>query len=255
MVKIIKYGLIFLFLIFFSGCATNQDEIRGAFQTNSAELISKDEKKLQKLLIKFKDKLDKRNPNNFNKNNEQKIYSVLKNFDKKMFLKYNGKVIRNYKDYLNLSFSKEKLLNRNDYLILGLRYMISYAYDTNSFHNLTALQFDKEKLIKLHKNLQVLKWKIKVDRDEIGNYLFLTWQNNWQIELKKRLAIAQDITYNDIKDLQSIKSRKESLFSHSNFSFEVILTQMIDSVENSLQALGEEPTDLSISAIKFLIFL
>ena len=255
MFKITKYLSIFIILIFFSACATNQDEIRGVFQTNSAELISKDQKKLQKLLIKFKKKLDKRNPNNFNKTNEQKIYSVLKDFNKNLYLKYNNEVIKNYKKYLELSFTKNKLLNRNDYLILGLRYMISYAYDTESFHNITALQFDKEKLLKLHKNLQILKWKIKVNKDLNGNYLFLTWQNNWQIELKNLLNNKTEITYKDIQNLYSLKTNKESLFSSSNFSFEVILTQMIDRVENSLKALGEEPSDLSLSAIKFFIFL
>ncbi|XOB62975.1 hypothetical protein ACMC56_04020 [Campylobacterota bacterium DY0563] len=251
----LTFFLSLILTIFLTGCATNQSDVESVFQTNSAELITKDQKKLQKLLIKFKTKLDKRNPKNFNAKNEKKIYTVLNDFNKKLLLKYQGEVLENYKEYLELAFSKKPLLNRNDYLILGLRYMIAYAYDTEDFHNVTALQYDKEKLSILHKNLQVLRWKIKVDRDENGKYLFLTWQNNWQIELESRLSLNKNITYDDIQNLASIKSNKESLYSHSNFSFEVILTQMIDSVENSLIALGEEPTDLGISAVKFFIFL
>ncbi|WP_320036331.1 hypothetical protein [Halarcobacter sp.] len=241
--------------IFFTGCATNQSEVKSVFQTNAASLITKDQERIQKLLVKFKTKLDKRNPKNFNTKNEKKIYSVLNDFNKKLLLKYQGKIIKDYKEYLELAFSKTPLLNRNDYLILGLRYMVSYAYDTEDIHNVTALQYDKEKLSKLHKNLQILRWKIKVDMDENNKYLFLTWQNNWQIELETRLNLNKDITYEDIQNLDSIKSNKESLYSHSNFSFEVILTQMIDAVENSLIALGEEPIDLGVSAVKFFIFL
>lgn len=255
MIKTLRYFFFLFLLIFFSSCSSTQDELKKVFQTNSAELISNDQKKIQQLLVKFKKKLDKRNPKNFNKKNEQKIYAVIKNFNKKLYLKYQNRVIKEYKDFLNLAFLKDKILNRNDYLILGINYMVAYAYDTEEFHNITAFQFDKEKLAKLHKNLQILRWKIKVNRDINNNYLFLTWQNNWQVELEKKLRKVDTLQYEDIKKLKSIETKKESLFSHSNFSFEILLTQMIDSVENSLKALGEEPTDLGISAVKFFIFL
>lgn len=255
MVKTIRYILILLFLITFSGCSLTQDKIKETLQTNSAELIGHDQKRLQKLLVSFKSKLDKRNPKNFNKNNERKIYSSIKDFNKKLYLSYEGKTLKEYKEYLDFAFTQKPLSNRNDYLILGLCYMISDAYVTDSFHNITALQYDKEKLSKLYQNLQVLRWKIKVDKDLDNNYLFLTWQNNWQIELANKLKADKNFSYEDIESLEFIKSKKESLFSHSNFSFEVILTQMIDSVENSLKALGEEPTDLGISTVKFFIFL
>lgn len=255
MVKIRKCFIIILILTVFAGCSVTQDDIRGALQTNSAELIQKDQKRLQTLLAIFKEKLDKRNPRSFSKKNEKKIYSAIENFNSKLLLKYRGKVLEDYKEYLQMAFTKDTLLNRNDYLVLGMAYMIAKSYEIEDFHALTAFQFSKEKLIKLHKNLQVIRWKIKVDKDFKKNYLFLTWQNNWQIELEKKLEQNPNILYEDIKNLEFIKNEKESLFSHSNFSFEVLLTQMIDSVENSLKALGEEPKDLGISAFTFFIFL
>jgi hypothetical protein len=255
MAKIIKYLFFITILAFFSACSVTQDDIRGALQSNSAELITKDKKKLQELLVKFKTKLDKRNPNNFSKKNRQKIYISIEDFNKKLYLKYKKKVLKDYKDYLQMAFSKDSLFNRNDYLILGMTYMISNAYSIENFHALTAFQFNKEKLHNLYKNLQVIRWRIKVEKDLKDDYLFLTWQNNWQIQLEKLLQKRPDISYEEIKDLEYIKNKKETLFSHSNFSFEVLLTQMIDRVENSLKALGEEPRDLSISALTFFVFL
>ena len=58
------------------------------------------------------------------------------------------------------------------------------------------------------------------------------------------------MTEDEIKMLESIKEDKESVFDPSNFSFEVILTQMIDRVEDSLKALGEEPKKLSVTALR-----
>ncbi|WP_044415906.1 hypothetical protein [Halarcobacter anaerophilus] len=72
MAKIIKYLFFITILAFFSACSVTQDDIRGALQSNSAELITKDKKKLQELLVKFKTKLDKRNPNNFSKKTDRK---------------------------------------------------------------------------------------------------------------------------------------------------------------------------------------
>ncbi|MCP4970392.1 MAG: hypothetical protein GY932_07355 [Arcobacter sp.] len=95
-------------------------------------------------------------------------------------MKYKNNTLDNYKDYLQIAFSKDYIPCRNDYLILGLYYLVYDLYDIEDSHKVIALEYDKNKLHKLYKNLQVIKWKIKVNRDFKGNYLFKTWQNNWQ---------------------------------------------------------------------------
>ena len=248
-----KNTFLLIFLIFFlSACIPKQNDVKSVFQSNAANIIKYDYKRLQKLLLSFKSKLNKRNPKAYDKNLEKKITTLIKNSEKSLYLKYENTTLKEYKDYLNLAFSKENIPSRNDYLILGLYYSIYDAYDIQDGHRFTALQYSKEKLHKLHKNLQVLRWKIKVDRDTNNEYLFLTWQNNWQVELERKINNNHQITYLDIENLKYIKEKKESLLDHSNFTFEIILTQMIDNVENSLVALGEEPTNLTIGAVMFL---
>lgn len=246
--KIIFLSLVFTLL--FSGCIPKEETVKDAFQTNSANTIKKDYKNIQKLLISFKEKIDKRNPNAYSKEFSPKIYKLINELNNNFYLKYKNTRLDNYKDYLQLAFSKDDIYIRNDYLILGLYYLVHSSYEIESGHKIIALEYDREKLHKLYKNLQIIKWKIKVDRDIKGNYLFLTWQNNWQIELEKRLKNKDGISLNTFLDLKHIKNKEESFLDHSNFSFEVHLTQILDSVKNSLEALGEEPTDLSVIALK-----
>lgn len=250
--KIKSILLVLFFGLFFVGCMPKQDDVKNVFQSESANIIKRDYQKNQKLLISFKEKLDKRNPKAYDEKLEKKIYNLIKNSDKTLYLKYNKRVLDNYKDYLQLAFTKDKLSARNDYLILGLYYLLYDAYDISDGHKVLALAYDKEKLHKLHKNLQILKWKIKVDRDLDNEYLFLTWQNNWQIELERKINNSDEITYEDIQNLSYIKNNKESLLDRSNFTFEVTLTKMIYNVENTLFALGEEPKKLALDAVFFL---
>lgn len=250
MVRYFKIITLITILLFFSSCVPTKEDVKSALQTNSATSIKNDAKDLQKLLIKFKSKLDKRNPNNFSKKLESKIYKTIKNSDKKLYIKYEDNILDNYKDYLQIAFSKDDIFPRNDYLVLGLYYLIHTSYEMDEGHRITALEYDKEKLNKLYKNLQIIKWKIKVDKDLKENYLFLTWQNNWQVQLEKKLKNNEELSLDEIKMLESIKEDKESVFDPSNFSFEVILTQMIDRVEDSLKALGEEPKKLSVTALR-----
>ena len=246
--KILFLSLVFTF--FFSGCIPKQETVEGVFQTNSANTIKKDYTNIQKLLINFKEKIDKRNPTAYNKNLSARIYRLINESNNDFFLEFNNTTLENYKDYLQIAFSKDDIENRNDYLVLGLYYLVHSSYEIEAGHKIVALEYDKNKLDKLYKNLQIIKWKIKVDRDVKGNYLFLTWQNNWQIELEKRLKNKENITLETFLDLRHIKSNEETFLDHSNFSFEVQLTQIIDSTKNSLEALGEEPTDLSVIALK-----
>ena len=100
----------------------------------------------------------------------------------------------------------------------------------------------------------MIQWRIKYRKDIQGNYLFLTWQNNWQIQLAKQTNI-HNPDYNLIQNLDYIKDDKENIFYHSNMSFETIISKMIYINNNTIKRLGGEPNELAIGAIKFFIFL
>lgn len=242
---ILTFGL----LLLFSGCLPKSEDVKSVFQTNSATIIKKDQERLQSLLLDFKKKLDLRNPRAFSEQNRDKINFLIKNSNKKFLLKYKNTVLENYKDYLQLAFSKDDIQIRNDYLILGIYYLIDHAYDLSTSYKVGAFEYDREKLDRLYKNLQIIKWKIKVNKDLNNDYLFLTWQNNWQIEFDKKLRKNKNFSYKKLHELKYIKEKKETILDPSNFSFEVLLTKMIDSAENSLRALGEEPKELTVKAM------
>lgn len=130
--------------------------------------------------------------------------------------------------------------------------MYKLVYDTyrkEDGHQFTSLGFDSQKFKKLYYYLKVINWKIKTNKDEADKYLFLTWQRNWQVELEQNKN-------KPIKELSYIKNKKESLFDPSNFSFEVMMNQMFFHVKNSAKIIGDEPLELSISAMtSFVLFL
>lgn len=248
-----KYILAIFLLLFFTGCSVKQDKVNELFQSDDAIVMKDNYNQLQTLLSKFKTKLDKRNPRNFSRDLNFKIQTDIQSGTNTTNLVFNSKKIFDYKDYLQIAFLPQKIENRNDYLILGIHKLIFDAFDANVKHKFIAMSYNKAKLKSLHYNLQILKWKIKVDRDINGEYLFLTWQNNWQVELERRLKNGESLNKELINDLYYLKTNKESLFDHSNFSFEVLLTKMIDNVESSMRLLGMNATDLSIDAIKTMI--
>jgi len=104
---------------------------------------------------------------------------------------------------------------------------------------------------RLYEYLQVIRWKIRTNKDKKGDYLFNTWQNNWQIELEKKYIN----DYNIINNLEYIKSKKESIYEHSNFSFEIVLSKIITNVEHSLRKINVEPYEMGFSAIKSFVFI
>ncbi len=247
---------IFLFIstvslmFLFTACLPKQNEVESFFQSDSASNIKNNYKDSVKLLLSLKSKLDKRNPSAFNKNIENKIYTSINNLDKNTKLKFNNKDLTTYKEYLQLAFSKSKIENRNDYLILGLYYLIYDLYEIKDGHQITSYAYDSSKIKKIYYNLQVIKWKIKTAKDLDSNYLFLTWQNNWQVQLAKKLKAGAKLEDIELNNLEYIKNKKETLLSYSNFSYEVVLTQMLDRTKHSLEILNVSISEMSLDAIK-----
>lgn len=102
----------------------------------------------------------------------------------------------------------------------------------------------------------MIKWKVKTAKDKNDHYLFLTWQNNWQVEFNNKLHSGQSPSWELIENLSTIKNHKESILDPSNFNFEIILSQIIFQVKNSARVIGKEPVDIGIEAmISLVLFL
>ncbi len=232
--------------IFFSACATKQ-KASEILQSNSATIIERDYRDITKLLVKYKKILDLRNPMLSDKKLSYKIiYNIEDNINDINLLKN-----KSYKQYLVKAFADDTKY-RSDFLILGIYKMLFNAYNIKDGHHLTALGYDAQNFTDAFYTLKILRWKIRNAKDKNGKFIFATWQLNWQLEYNKKY---KNISIDSLKNLPSLKSGDESILSHSNFNFEVILSLMIDRVQNSLKAMGEEPLNLSISAMKAIILL
>jgi hypothetical protein len=249
-----KYILPILLILFLTGCANSQNRVQEIFQTDNATQIKHDYLNITSLLLEFKKKLDIRNPNNYEKRMSHYINKDIKNSTNEIYLKYKDKYIKSYMDYLKTAFSTKPVKNRNDYLIIGLYKLIYEAYEIDKNHRFTTLNYNKDKLKELYYSLMVINWEIKTKRDQEGDYLFLTWQNNWQIELDKRLRKKEQLSIKLINDLAYIKNKKETLLSKSNCNFEILISKMLYHIKNSLKIIGDEPLDISIDTAKSLIF-
>jgi hypothetical protein len=118
-------------------------------------------------------------------------------------------------------------------------------------HQFSAIEYNKEEMIKLYEYLQIVRWKIRTAKDDKENYLFNTWQNNWQLELAKKYQG----DYNIINELSHIKSNNESIYDPSNFSYEIVISKMITNVEHTLRKINIEPYEMSVSVLKGFIFI
>jgi hypothetical protein len=242
--------------LIFTGCNNVQDKIRNTVQTENAKHIRNNYKALVELLLEYKVKLDKRNPKAFsNQINQLLQKNIQENTDEINLYVDNSIPLKHYQDYLNYAFEKKKQVNfRSDYLAIGIYKMFYESYNMDSKYKITALSYDVDKLQKAYKNLQIIQWRIKFNKDSNNNYLFLTWQNNWQIELEKKLNV-QSIDTIKLADLQYIKSKQESVLDPSNNSFEVITSKMLLYLENTLILLHAEPEELGIETIMSILFL
>jgi len=134
--------LVFL-VLFFQSCALNKTTIKGIAQTNSASQIEVYKNEILKSLIVYKQKLDLRNPNGYNKNIEYEIINQIKQKDDYINIIHNKKKLENYQEYFYYAFSTEDISHRNDFLILGLYKLIFKAFSMEKEHQFTAVQYNQ----------------------------------------------------------------------------------------------------------------
>ncbi len=250
--KLITRLSLLTLLLFFSACSISQNNIKSIAQTSSASNIENYKNNILKLLIKYKEKLDKRNPFNYNKSLRDDIINEINTKQDYINILQGKEKLRYYKQYLYYAFSKDKIKNRNDFLILGIYKLIYTSFAFQKGHQFAAWQYNKEDMIKLYEYLQIIRWKIRQEKDNNDNYLFKTWQNNWQLEL---LAQKNTEDLNVIKNLKYIKDKKETIFDHSNFSFEIILSKILLNLEYMLKEINIEPYELGVSALTSFVFI
>ncbi len=234
-----------------SGCSTKEDDsfVQSIFQTNGAAAVRMHTKILKESLLKYKVKLDKRNPSFYSKKDSLKINNEIKNSTDNLVLELlKNKSKATYKDYLNIAFSDSYVKNRNDYLIVGIYKLLYWAYTIERTHTITTMQYDVEKIQEANKMMQIIQYRIQKATDKDGNYLFITWQRPWQIEALKKINKDKVVDFNSYT--------KEQLLYHSNMNFQVISSSMIFTLQETLRYLGAEATNLSAQAIKSVfIFL
>jgi hypothetical protein len=244
------FFLIFL-TILFQACASSKSSLKSLAQTNSASQIEEYKVEILESLINYKNKLDLRNPSAFNKDIKDDIINEISTNQDYIHIIQDGVKLETYEDYFYYAFSEKGMNNRNDLLILGMYKLIYKAYAMDREHQFFSFSYNKEEMQNLHKYLQVIRWKIKTAKNEKGQYLFNTWQNNWQIELEKKYIG----DYNIINDLEYIKLEKESVYDYSNFSFEIVLSKIIIDVEHTLKKINVEPFEVGLSTLKSFIFI
>lgn len=242
-------------VLLYSGCSLKQDVSSKDFlQTSSAMQIRKYLKDIDSLLIQYHQKLNLRNP----KQSDTKLFSILQHS-----IHYTSDAIAianinnsSYVNYIEAAFDKRaNIYNRNELLVAGVYKLIYQAYNRADGHNFTALNYDTAKLQEAYKALQVIFWRVKTYRDLNNNYLFLTWQNNWQIELEKRLSNTKEINSELINSLEYIKNQRESIFEPSNMAFAQIESKILYIVEKSINLRGGEALNLGVEALKGIVLL
>lgn len=245
-----------LSILCFSGCVANQEKLNETLQSHGAKLLRRDFQKISEYLYTYKEKLDLRNPKAFSPKARYPILQEIKNAQDSLRVTYNDVKLRTYDDYLRVAFNTSSVTERNDFLILGLHKLFYATYEIEQGHRITTLSYQQEAFKKLYYYLEVIKWKIRTTKDLYGNYLFITWQNNWQIELAYLMKKEATPSWDSIMRLPSLKSGKESLLDHSNPNFEILLNHMIAHTKNSARLVGDEPVDIGIDAmISIVLFL
>ena len=250
-----RYLWLILFLLLLNGCSSSSNlHVSDYLQTENAKHIKNYYADIISLLLEYKVKLNKRNPNAYDKALANPILENIKASNNINMYSKKHEDFKDYKQYLDYAFSKESVDNRNDYLIIGIYKMFFLAYKMKNKHKITALDYDVDTFQKIYKNLQIISWKIKHNKNKNGEYLFLTWQNNWQVELSKKLITNKEYKLNE-EEISYLKDKKESLLDPSNSSFEVIIEKMLMNLYLSIKLLGAEPEQIAVDAILNLTFL
>lgn len=249
--------LFLLSILLFFGCSTHQEKLGEVLQSHGAATLRRDFKKISECLVTYKEKLDLRNPKAFSKESAYTITQAILNSHNTLRITHDGIMLKTYDDYLRVAFSKNpNVPDRNDFLVIGLHKLLRETYQIDKGHQITTLAYQQEAFKRLYYYLEVIKWKIRTAKDTNDNFLFITWQNNWQIELHEKMKKGINPTWEILTNLPSIKSGKESLFDHSNPNFEILLNQIIAHVKNSARTIGDEPVDIGLNAmISFVLFL
>jgi hypothetical protein len=238
MLRVIAVFFIFIFL---NACSSR--DVQAVFQTNGASIVREHTYLLERLLLSYYEKLNKRNPSYTTKIERiPVIYDIQNHVNNATLPILNYKKNATYKEYLNIAFSRNDVANRNDYLIAGIYKMFYWAYDVERSHTVTAIQYDAKKLQEANEMMQIIQYRVEHEKDKNGNYLFLTWQQPWQVELLK--SIYQDNTI----DLNLYP--KEELMRPSNFEFRIITEGMIFTIQESLRYLGKESSNLGTSVLQ-----
>ncbi|MFT5661188.1 MAG: carboxypeptidase C (cathepsin A) [Sulfurimonas sp.] len=229
------------------GCT--QKSVRAVFQTNGASIVREHTTVLQRLLEKYYTKLNLRNPRYTTKIQRIPVMYDIKNRTNNATLPLLSiKKNATYKDYLNIAFGRSEVKNRNDYLIAGIYKMLYWAYTIDRSHTVTTMQYDAVKIQEANKMMQIIQYRVENEKDEKGNYLFLTWQRQWQIDVLKSIYTNKKIDVNSYE--------KEELIKSSNMNFRIISEGIIFTLQESLRYFGKESTNLGTSAIKSVfIFL
>ncbi len=246
----IKYFLLSLLFLSLHGCNQENLTFRKLIATDNAVQMEENYNEIASLLIKYKNKLDKRNPKSFNKTWQKSLITNIKNQQNVSLYDFKD----NYNKYLKHAFNTEvNIKNRNDALIIGLYKLLYFSYGISN-KKYTALSYKMKNLKDFSDVLQIIRWQIKYKKNEDKDYLFLTWQKNWQVELLKKINLKKP-NYNLIKNLTYINNKKESIFDSSNMSFETIISKILYINNDSIKRLGGEPNELTIDVLKFFVFL
>ena len=74
-----KFAYITILILLLVGCSSSQNRVEEFFQTDNATQVRRDYFEIIELLLKYKEKLDKRNPQNYDKKQAYYIEKELKN--------------------------------------------------------------------------------------------------------------------------------------------------------------------------------
>lgn len=247
-----------VFIIFiFTSCSKSTSsnlQVSNMLQTQNAKHIKRNYENIINLILEYKTKIDKRNPKNFDEKLDPLLRENIKKSNNITLYSKNHKKLNYSYEYLNYAFEDKNIVNRNDYLIVGLYKLFFEIFQMKNTHKFTALGYDIKSFQRAYKNLQILNWKIKYKKDSKNDYMFLTWQNNWQIEYLQKINQNKRYKFN-YDDIEYLVLKKESLEDPSNMSFEIIISNMLVFLNQSIKLLGAEPEELAVESIFSLAFL